>query len=110
MCQSRNSTKVKLKNGKIVRVDMCIAPLIEQLNDHGIKTLSCCCGHDRYEPTVIVVDKITKKPMLYSDSKMNLIINRKKRFYVKDAEGYYFIPETMKKLNDAVPCELKRNC
>lgn len=27
-------------------IDSCIAPLVNALNDAGIYTASCCCGHD----------------------------------------------------------------
>ena len=28
-------------------IDSCIAPLVQILNDYGIKTISCCCGHGK---------------------------------------------------------------
>jgi len=31
----------------VVPVDYCIAPLIQMLNDYGVKTLGCCCGHGK---------------------------------------------------------------
>jgi len=85
MCQSRNSTKVKLKNGKIVKVDKCIAKLIEIANEWGgAETVSSCCGHGRYPHTVG-----------YRGSKQ-INLPRKRKFYKKDKNGYYFIPETLK--------------
>lgn len=32
-------------DGKIVGVDACIADVVIALNNHGIKTVSCCCRH-----------------------------------------------------------------
>lgn len=29
------------------KVDACIAPLVQMLNDYGIETLGCCCGHGK---------------------------------------------------------------
>ena len=31
-----------------VSVDRCIAPLVQALNDGGVKTVSCCCGHSKH--------------------------------------------------------------
>lgn len=28
-------------------IDSCIAPLVRMLNDYGIRTMSCCCGHGK---------------------------------------------------------------
>lgn len=35
------------QNKRIVVVDACIAGEIQELNDKGIITLSCCCGHGK---------------------------------------------------------------
>ena len=38
----------KLVSGRLtVPVDKCIAPLIQLLNDHGVRTIGCCCGHGK---------------------------------------------------------------
>ena len=34
-------------------VDSCIAPLVQMLNDYGIKTISCCCGHGKVSHSYI---------------------------------------------------------
>jgi len=54
MCDASSKTKeVKLNkpdylsNCLIVPVDACLAPLIQMLNDYGIETMACCCGHGR---------------------------------------------------------------
>ena len=40
--------KQKLFSGRIeIKVDACIAPLIQMLNDYGIETIACCCGHGK---------------------------------------------------------------
>lgn len=28
-----------------IAVDACIAPLVQILNDYGVHTVGCCCGH-----------------------------------------------------------------
>ena len=40
-------------NFELVAVDACLVPLILQLNQFGIKTLSSCCGHGRGIPYVV---------------------------------------------------------
>lgn len=32
---------------KMVKVDACIARLVQTLNDYGIETIGCCCGHGK---------------------------------------------------------------
>ena len=41
------STRVLDKSGNLhtVEVDSCIAPLVEALNNHGIRTTGSCCWH-----------------------------------------------------------------
>ncbi len=39
---------------KYVSVDACIARQVEALWNAGVETLSCCCGHGRRDPSVIV--------------------------------------------------------
>ena len=30
-----------------IPVDVCIAPLVQMLNDYGVHTLGACCGHGK---------------------------------------------------------------
>ena len=71
------------------KVDSCIAPLVAMLNLIGIRTLGACCGHGKHKPSIII--EIKGKKQEYFSKKTIL---RKKRFYKKDIEGYYYIPET----------------
>lgn len=98
MCNKRNSKTVYILNKKPFRVDGCIKNLIEVLNDLndsgiGFETLSCCCGHGRYNMSIVVYDKYNKNTF---DLISGRDIPRKKRFYIKDKEGYYYIPEIIK--------------
>ncbi len=75
-------------------IDECMKEEIKKLNEEGIITLSCCCGHGVYPKTIIVKHQRTKQPFeLFSKQ----YILRKKKFYKKDSEGYYFIPEVIEK-------------
>ena len=72
------------------RIDPCMKQFIKFINYHGIKTLACCCGHNKY-PMTIVADTGGFARELFS----NKIIPRKKRFYKRDKQGYYYIPESI---------------
>ena len=37
-------------------IDACLAPIVEALNDAGIFTAACCCGHGQYEGSIILQD------------------------------------------------------
>ena len=79
-------------------LDKCLIPLLETINSLGpYKTILSCCGHGKYSPTIIVRAKGSchifewfskiELPYYYKNGKV------RKRYYVKDKEGYYFIPE-----------------
>ncbi|MDC0760601.1 hypothetical protein POF51_07860 [Brevibacillus sp. AG] len=35
------------QQNRVVKVDACIADEIQKLNDRGVVTLGCCCGHGK---------------------------------------------------------------
>lgn len=37
-------------------VDLCIAPIVQALNDAGILTAGCCCGHGKSEGSILLQD------------------------------------------------------
>ena len=41
---------------KVVGIDACIAPIIKALNDAGIKTINCCCGHGKSDGSIMLAD------------------------------------------------------
>lgn len=93
MCNSRNSAKIAI-DGKLVKVDRCMAGLIKFINHYTrFKLLSCCCGHGKYPMTVVVEWGVKGYHVEIISDKT---IPRKRRFYIKDREGLYYIPETMK--------------
>lgn len=73
------------------RIDPCMRGLIKALQREGINTIGCCCGHGKYPMSIVVK---------YSDCICEYItfkkIWRKKRFYRRDEDGYYYIPEVVK--------------
>lgn len=38
----------------LVAVDACLAELVQAMNNAGIITLGCCCGHGKFPPSIIV--------------------------------------------------------
>jgi len=86
----RSSTKICI-DGKMIKVDDCIVDEIYKWMNFGFVTLGSCCGHGKYPKTIVV-----------KDNRMGLevfsgkIIPRKKRFYRKDKNGFYYIPEAIK--------------
>lgn len=57
---------------------------------HKLKIVACCCGHGKYPETVIV-----QNAELQKDLRSGVYIPRKVKFYKKDKQGYYFIPEVI---------------
>lgn len=60
------------------------------MNVNGIKTIMCCCGHGKYPMSIICKDNLTRFTMeIFS----GYIFKDRKRFYKKDKQGYYHIPQ-----------------
>lgn len=81
------------------RIDPCMRKFIKVLNEYfGIDTVASCCGHRRYPPTVIV--RLTymrgMHPVEYMDLFSGIKILRESKFYKKDKQGYYYIPEVLR--------------
>ena len=86
----------KLNKWGDTRIDPCMRQVIKNLQELKIRTLACCCGHGKY-PMSIVVDIGIETPLpleIFS----NAMIERKKKFYKKDKQGYHFIPEALENI------------
>lgn len=44
MCEIGDTLPVVIEDVEH-QIDRCIAPLINEMNKVGIKTIECCCGH-----------------------------------------------------------------
>jgi len=55
MCEQGN-TKLIFANGEYRDVDRCIASLVQALNDFGINTVACCCGHGKRPGNIALLD------------------------------------------------------
>lgn len=79
------------------RIDPCMKKVIGNLNNFlfntGYKTLACCCGHGKY-PMSIIVD-IGLNRVVPVEIFSGLHIPRKKKFYKRDKQGHYYIPEVI---------------
>ena len=74
------------------KIDKCIRPLINFLQGEDYDTIASCCGHGRYQVTVVIKERDSFKDTFVELFTQTTIL-RTRRFYVKDKEGYYFIPE-----------------
>lgn len=75
------------------RIDPCMRKVIENLDRFGIRTLACCCGHGKYPMTIVIgIGFGFKIPLEIFSNKQ---IPRKRRFYKRDKQGIYYIPEVV---------------
>ena len=88
MCKKAN---YKIPNP---RIDKCMRKLIKYLNSLNVKTKSCCCGHGKYPMTIVIETPLSKKPF---EVLHKIHIPRKRKFYKRDKDGYYYIPEVEEK-------------
>ncbi|MBU0958163.1 MAG: hypothetical protein KKF56_05130 [Nanoarchaeota archaeon] len=101
------------------RIDPCMKNFVKRLNvifdklkkhkEGDFRILACCCGHGKYPMTIVcsynnedigktIIEFISGKGLYKKSRKNALIINtefRKKKFYKKDKQGYYYIPESL---------------
>jgi hypothetical protein len=100
--------KLNKKSG-LKRIDPCMRQIIKNINiffylkETSFVINACCCGHGKYSPTIVVTDysrgiKTLEGEYYYKtfDFLSGVEIPRKKRFYKKDKDGYYYIPEVVK--------------
>ena len=91
MCDKRSSVS-RIIRGKAVRLDSCIADKILEMNERLFLTVGSCCGHGRYPETIVLKNRNGEA----SEYNAWVEIPRSRRFYVSDAEGFYYIPEISK--------------
>jgi len=88
--EKRSNVVCEVGNKKF-RVDGCIRQMIYQLNIRGFDTVGSCAGHLRYPPSVVYKTMTNEYYELFSGVR----IMRTKRFYIKDKDGFYYIPEAL---------------
>jgi hypothetical protein len=70
-------------------IDKCMKEVVLMLNETGIKTLGCCCGHGKYPKTIIIKGHHIPNWEWFSGK----LINRQRNFYKMDSDGLYYLPE-----------------
>lgn len=103
MCKKRSTRRVNInpsgEKPNFVRLDACLINIVKFINTHpSIKTLASCCGHGRYDMSIVIKHKTGldgKYRWLIKDLISGADITRKKRFYIKDKKGFYYIPEAV---------------
>jgi len=79
-----------------VRIDKCMINLIKHIKEYmPFEVLACCCGHGKYPMTIVGLDKSVKFGFRF-ELLSDVLIPRTRRFYKRDKQGYYYIPETLK--------------
>jgi hypothetical protein len=76
------------------RIDECMRNIIEFINEHTnlYETVACCCGHGKYSQTILLRSFESGRVF---DLVSDITIPRKRNFYKKDKQGYYYIPEVV---------------
>ena len=85
--------KLDRKSGN-KRIDPCMENLIFYFRGLDVETLACCCGHGKYPMTLVIKEDVGKGDEIF-EVFSSKTIPRKKRFYLKDKQGYYYIPEVI---------------
>ncbi len=89
MCEAKRYKKIPN-----TRIDKCITQFMDTLNaicsNSRFTILGSCCGHQKYKMTVVV----TNGKKIF-DLISGIEIPRKRGFYKRDKEGYYYIPEVL---------------
>jgi len=96
------------------RIDPCIREFVKWLNNKH-KTILSCCGHGKYPMSVIVKEYVTsfkqgkgeKREIVFREIISGMILRVKenplsadpKKFYKKDKQGVYYIPEIIEQIN-----------
>lgn len=74
-------------NGRFI--DPCLKREIDVMERAGFRILACCCGHGRYPQTIVIRWRFGK----ILEYEHGVVIPRKRRFYRRDSDGFYYIPE-----------------
>ena len=80
------------------RIDPCLVEFINELRiDFGIETLASCCGHGKYNPTIIYKNAYGEIVEFYTKILLENEPRKSHKYYKKDKDGYYYIPELQPK-------------
>ena len=69
-------------------------PLIKWINYQGYESVASCCGHSKYKMTIVVKFVHGGVP-IYKELLSDTILRGQRKFYKKDKQGHYYIPEVI---------------
>jgi hypothetical protein len=75
------------------RIDPCILNNVSELQSFSLHTIASCCGHVKYKPTIIIQDGSGNIYEFFSEIVISQKPRKSKRYYKRDNEGYFYIPE-----------------
>ncbi len=70
-------------------INPCMKEILEHI--HG-NVVACCCGHGKYPMTIVKKMGLETSPY-FIEIVSGKIIPRKKKYYKKNKQGVYYIPE-----------------
>jgi hypothetical protein len=74
------------------KIDPCMRNFINFLKvSCDLKIVACCCGHSKYPMTIVA--RFNNETHPYVEIVSGISIPRKRKFYKKDKQGMYYIPE-----------------
>jgi hypothetical protein len=77
------------------RIDKCMKNICNFIDKHTEwKCIGSCCGHKKYNPSILVQHPAYKGRFAL-EIFSRIPIQRKRRFYKRDKQGYYYIPEVI---------------
>ena len=78
------------------RIDRCMTNLIDRMDGcENLQTIASCCGHGRYPMTIVARNQFGGIYEVMSDVPLR---STQKKFYKRDMDGYYYIPEVLRHL------------
>ena len=88
------------------QIDKCMREYIKKWNRairllkpylDNLRVVACCCGHGKYTKTMILRLKVEgDDEASYFDHYSGVAFPRTRKFYKRDNQGYYYIPEVHK--------------
>ena len=82
------------------RIDPCMKEILEHI--HG-NVVACCCGHGKYPMTIVKMMGLETSPY-FLEIVSGKIIPRTRRFYKKNEQGVYYIPEVLNSEEEICEC------
>jgi hypothetical protein len=94
MCEAKKYHKTSN-----TRIDSCMKRAMNTLSNllesSPFSIIACCCGHGKYPMSIVIgFDDGEIHPYPF-ELFTGRLIRRRRKFYKRDKQGYYYIPETV---------------